>query len=72
MRRNDESLATQEDAHRSASRGRTYQTLGVGLLGAGVVGLGITTALHFTAGQDEVKLSVSTDGTSAFVQGRWP
>jgi len=72
LRRNDESLATQEEAHRSASRGRAYQTLGVGLLGAGVVGLGITTALHFTAGQDEVKLSVSTDGTSAFVQGRWP
>lgn len=72
LRRNDESLATREDAHRSASRGRTYQTLGVGLLGAGVVGLGITTALHFTGSQGEVKLAVSTDGTSAFVQGRWP
>jgi tetratricopeptide (TPR) repeat protein len=72
LRNNDASLPTQEEAHRSASRGRTYQTLGVGLVGAGVVGLGITAALHFTRNPGEVSLSVSTDGTSAFVQGRWP
>jgi tetratricopeptide (TPR) repeat protein len=72
LRSNDASLATAEDAHRSASRGRTYQSLGVGLLAAGAVGLGITTALHFMGNPGEVALWVSTDGSSAFVQGRWP
>jgi len=71
LRGNDASLATQQDARRSASRGRTYQTLGVGLLGAGAVGLGLSTVLHLTGGSSEVALSMSTDGTSAFVQGRW-
>lgn len=72
LRENDESLATREDAHGSASRGRTYQTLGLGLIGAGLVGAGITTALYFRAPAEQASLSVGTDGKSAFVQGKWP
>ncbi|MFP2934620.1 hypothetical protein ACLESO_57830, partial [Pyxidicoccus sp. 3LG] len=75
LRNGDASLATYEDAERSASRGRTLQTVGVGLVGAGVVGLGISAGMYLLgrpAEPGKVGLGVSTDGTSAFVFGRWP
>jgi len=73
LRANDARLGTLEDVRRSTSRGQTYQTLGVGLMGAGLVGLGVATGLHLLrAPEESVSLTVSTDGTSAFVQGRWP
>ncbi|NMO17774.1 hypothetical protein HPC49_08040 [Pyxidicoccus fallax] len=62
-----------DEAKRSASRGRTLQTVGFGLAGAGVVGLGVAAGLFVLgAPGDAVSLGVSTDGTSAFVSGRWP
>ncbi len=70
---NDPSLATRADVDASISRGKTYQTVGFGLLGAGVVGLGVATGLFVLGSpQEPVSLGVSTDGTSAFVYGRWP
>jgi hypothetical protein len=73
LRASDARLGTLEDVRRSASRGQTYQTLGLGLMGAGLVGLGVATGLHLLGKPEEpVSLTVSTDGTSAFVQGRWP
>jgi hypothetical protein len=73
LRSADPSLATLEDIRRSASRGSTYQTVGVGLLGAGVVGVGIAAGLFIgMPSNSEVTLGMSTDGTSTFVRGRWP
>lgn len=73
LNNDDPALTTREEAHSAASRGSTLQTVGVGLLGAGVVGLGIATG-WYTLGQssNELSLKLGTDGTSAFVQGRWP
>jgi hypothetical protein len=69
----DPALTNRADAHSAASRGRTLQSVGVGLLGAGIVGLGITTGWYaFGAPSNELSLKVGTDGTSAFVHGRWP
>jgi hypothetical protein len=62
-----------EDAHSAASRGRTFQSVGVGLLGAGVAGLGFAAGWYvFGPPSNETALTVGTNGTSAFVQGRWP
>lgn len=69
----DPSLQTAEDAHQAASRGRTFQSVGVGLLGAGVAGLGFALGSYALGpSSSETALRVGTDGTSAFVQGRWP
>jgi tetratricopeptide (TPR) repeat protein len=73
LRDNDAGLATREDVHGSASRGSTLQTVGVGLLGTGVLSLGVAAGMYvFGAPEEGVALGMSTDGTSAFVQGVWP
>lgn len=75
LRGNDAGLATLEDVKRSASRGKRYQWVGVGLAGAGVVGLGVSAGVYLLGRPSQAKtlgVDVSTDGTSAFVQGRWP
>jgi hypothetical protein len=73
LNNDDPALTSRAEARSAASRGRTLQSLGVGLLGAGVVGLGLTTGWYaFGAPSSELSLNVGTDGTSAFVQGRWP
>jgi tetratricopeptide (TPR) repeat protein len=72
LRSNDATLTTREAVHLRASRGSTYQSIGIGLLGAGVVGVGIATGLFLTMPTDPVTLGMSTDGSSAFVVGRWP
>jgi tetratricopeptide (TPR) repeat protein len=72
LRGDDAGLGTRADAQASASRGKTYQTVGLGLVGAGVVGLGVATGLYLMGAPSEsVALGVSTDGTSAFVYGSW-
>lgn len=75
LRADDPRLATREDVRLSAARGETYQTLGLGLVGAGLVGLGVAAGLHVLRGPEapdaSMSLTVSTDGTSAFVQGKW-
>lgn len=68
----DPSIPDRDAAHNVASKGRTLQSLGVGLLGAGAVGLGLAGWYAFGSGEDKTALQVGTDGTSAFVQGRWP
>jgi outer membrane biosynthesis protein TonB len=62
-----------QEAHHIASQGKTFQTLGVGMLGAGVAGLGFAIGWYALGSpHEETALRVGTDGTSAFVQGRWP
>ncbi len=73
LNNDDPSLQTREDAHQAASRGRTFQSVGVGMLSAGVAGLGFALGWYaFGPPSHETALRVGTDGTSAFVQGRWP
>lgn len=66
-------LQSQEAVDKSVSKGRTLQTVGVGLALAGTAGL-LTAAGGFLLGSPEepVAVGVGTDGTSAFVFGRWP
>lgn len=75
LRSDDASLATEADVDGAVSRGRTFQTVGLGLAGAGVVGLGVAAGMYLLGASPEpekVGLGVGTDGTSAFVYGRWP
>ncbi len=73
LRNDDPRLATMDDARRSMSRGRTWQTVGVSLLSAGAVGLTTAAGMYLLGAPEQpLALGVSTDGTSAFVQGKWP
>lgn len=73
LRSADSSLATYADVERSMSRGRSYQTAGVGLVGAGVAGLGLAAGFYVLgAPHAPIVLGAGTDGTSAFIYGRWP
>lgn len=75
LRSHDAGLATLEDVKRSASRGRMYQSVGLSLAGAGVVSLGISAGMYLLGRPSQSQtlgLDMGTDGTSAFVQGRWP
>jgi hypothetical protein len=73
LRSGDPSLTSPADVQRSMSRGQWFQTVGVGLVGAGVVGLGLAAGIY-ALGVPEAPILVGagTDGTSAFVYGRWP
>lgn len=74
LRNDDAGLATLQDVDRSVSHGRTYQTVSLGLAGAGVVGLGMAAGMYLLGTPSEperVGVTISTDGTSAFVSGRW-
>lgn len=73
LRSMDPGRTTLEEARRHAERGKAWQTVGFGLLGAGVVGLGAAAGLYaFGAPAKPVALSIGTNGTSAFVYGRFP
>ncbi|NRD60575.1 hypothetical protein HRD49_02325 [Corallococcus exiguus] len=75
LRGNGEGLATFDDVKRATSRGTTYQWVGLGLAGAGVVGLGLSAGMYLlgdSSSAQHLAVDVSTDGTSAFVSGRWP
>jgi tetratricopeptide (TPR) repeat protein len=56
----------------SASNGRTYQTVGFSLMGAGLVGLGVAAGLY---GMDRtgspMELTVGTQGSQLILHGRW-
>jgi tetratricopeptide (TPR) repeat protein len=73
LRGGDSSLASYEDVQQSMSRGRSFQTVGAGLVGLGVLGLGIAAGLHAPGvPKSSVAVGLGTNGTSAFVYGRWP
>jgi hypothetical protein len=70
---NDQPFSSHEEVDSAASKGKTLQSLGVGLMGAGVASLGFAVGWHlFGPPSNGMALQVGTDGTSAFVQGRWP
>ena len=57
----------------SVSNGRTYQTVGFSLMGAGLVGLGLAVGLYRMegAGSPPVELVMGTNGRQALLHGRW-
>jgi hypothetical protein len=56
----------------SASSGRTYQTVGFSLMGAGLVGMGLAAGLYGMDGaRSPVDLSVGTNGSQMVLRGRW-
>ncbi|MFY1827428.1 hypothetical protein ACN47A_16020 [Myxococcus fulvus] len=66
-------IRSREDARKVASRARSLQSVSVGLLVGGVVGLGVGTGMYLLgAPAAPLALTVGTDGTSAFVSGRFP
>ncbi len=66
-------LASREAVQRSVSRGQTWQTLGLSLMGAGTAGLLTAAGMYvFSAPSKPVALGVGTNGQSAFVYGTWP
>jgi hypothetical protein len=73
LRNDDARLDSPEAVQRTVSRGRTWQTVGVSLLGVGTAGL-VAAAGGFLLGAPEgsMAVGVGTDGTSALVYGRWP
>ena len=64
---------TSEEAREGAARGRTLQTAGVTLLGAGLVGLSAAAGMYVFGGpRQTIALGVGPQGASAFVGGEWP
>ena len=74
LREDDPRVVSRADAELVARRGRNWQTTGLSLLGAGAAGLLTAAGMYWLGAPDETALSfgVSTSGTSAFIQGRWP
>jgi tetratricopeptide (TPR) repeat protein len=72
LRSTEPQFATRDEVQRSASRGRTYQTVGFTLMGAGVVGLGLAAGLYATGAPAPVAVSATPEGAAVFVSGRWP
>ena len=67
------SLPTYADVQHSMSRGQSFQTASAGLVGAGLVGLGLAAGFYVLGTPHApLALGAGTDGTSAFVYGRWP
>ncbi|WP_241757856.1 hypothetical protein [Myxococcus landrumensis] len=66
-------LGSLDEADVVARRTRSMQSVGVGLFVGSAVGLGVAAGMYLLGGPEEPPmLSVGTDGTSAFVSGRWP
>lgn len=66
-------LHSRADALDVARGARGLQKVSVGLLFGGVMGLGAATGMYLLgAPEKRLSLQVGTDGTSAFVSGRWP
>jgi hypothetical protein len=73
LSRGDSTLKTPEDVRASISRGKSYQTLGLGLMGAGIIGLGAAAGMYVLRGDDKpATLGVATGGSSVVLHGRWP
>ena len=71
---NDPSITSLADVERIERRGRTWNAVGVGLLGVGAAGLVTAGGMYLFGAprEDGPALGLSTDGTSAILYGRWP
>lgn len=74
LNHDDSSIVSAADVARIGTQGRNWQTAGISLLSVGAAGL-VTAAGMYLLGApsgSHLSLQLGTDGTSAFVQGRWP
>ncbi|MCE9673617.1 hypothetical protein LY474_38015 [Myxococcus stipitatus] len=66
-------LTSREDVRRTLSRGKRYEGVGLGLMGAGVVGLGVAAGLYVLgAPSTPASLEVSNGRVMATVAGAFP
>ncbi|RKH37793.1 hypothetical protein D7X12_28325 [Corallococcus sicarius] len=66
-------IHTRADAMRVANNARGLQTVSVGLLVGGLVGLGASTGMYLLGSPKRpVPVQLGMNGTSVFVSGRWP
>ncbi|NPD22202.1 hypothetical protein [Corallococcus exiguus] len=66
-------IHSEADARNVAHSARRLQTASVGLLVAGLVGLGASTGMYLLGSPKKpVPVQLGLDGTSVFVSGRWP
>ncbi|RKH20763.1 hypothetical protein D7X74_03245 [Corallococcus sp. CA047B] len=67
-------IPTGADARNVANSARRMQTVSVGMLVGGLVGLGTATGMYLLGGEpkEPAPLRFGLDGTSVFVSGRWP
>jgi len=73
LRGNDASIDSRQAVEKAVSKGRTWQTVGVSLVGVGTAGLLAAAGGYVLGPSDQpVAVGLGTDGTSAFVFGRWP
>jgi hypothetical protein len=71
LEKDDPRIVDDASAKHLVSRGSTYQNVGLGLLGTGLVGLGLAAGLYGLSTPDTpVDLSVGTKGALT-VRGRW-
>jgi tetratricopeptide (TPR) repeat protein len=69
---NDPRLGSLSELQTSASHGRTYQTVGFSLMGAGLVGLGLAAGLYGMDRTDSpAELSVGLNSNQVVLSGRW-
>jgi tetratricopeptide (TPR) repeat protein len=69
---NDPRLGSLSEVQTSASHGRTYQTVGFSLMGAGLVGLGLAAGLYGMDRADSpAGLSVGINSNQVVLSGRW-
>lgn len=67
------SITSEVDVRHSVSRGRTLQTLGMGLLGAGTAGLLIAAGMYMLEEPSRpTTIGMGTTGQAVFLYGDWP
>jgi hypothetical protein len=66
-------LTSEEDVRHSVARGRTLQTLGMSLLGAGTAGLLTAAGMYMLGGPSRpTTIGAGTTGQAVFLYGDWP
>ena len=73
LRADSPELVTWKDVRQNSSLGQNLQLTAVSLLGLGAAAFLTGVGMHVWGGPDtSLSLAVDSQGTSAFVQGRWP
>ncbi|EPX57939.1 TPR domain protein [Cystobacter fuscus DSM 2262] len=74
LRDDDPRIVSRADAELVGRRGQNWQTAGFSLLGVGAAGLLTAAGMYLLGAPDDAapSIGVGTNGTSAFLYGRWP
>jgi len=76
LRNDDPLILSEEDSRVIASRGKKWQTLGVGLLGASAASLTAAAGMYLLGAPRSPNVTpsvqVGSTGSAVFIQGRWP